>query len=235
MRARWMVLLIGVTFITGVPLAYAAQGGPQGATGSGATGATGVTGVTGATGATGVTGVTGVTGATGVPGGSGAPGVTGATGTTGVTGTAGDPSTNRAAAKGKSWVDIIGKKPAQYAFSPKSVTVSVGDKVRWDNKSSASEGHTVTGDGLDSGTLKKGDSYTFKFKHAGTYKYDCAIHPDMKGTVAVKKSSGGGGGAGGNGSSNGNGNGGTSPNSGGDTSGTGSGTDPGTSSFDPGT
>jgi plastocyanin len=148
-----------------------------------------------------------------------------------VTGTAGDPATNRAEAKGKSWVDIVGKKPAQYAFSPKSVTVSVGDNVRWDNKSSASEGHTVTGDGLDSGTLKKGDSYTFKFKHTGTYKYDCSFHPDMKGTVTVKKSSGGGGG-----SSNGSGNGGTSSNSGGDnSSGTGTGTDPGGSSFDPGT
>lgn len=218
-----MVLLIGVTFITGVPLAYAAQGGSQGAPEAGATGATGVTGVSGATGVTGLTGATGATG------------VTGATGTTGVTGTAGDPSPNRAGAKGKSWVDIIGKQPAQYAFSPKSVTVKVGDTIRWDNKSSASEGHTVTGDGLDSGTLKEGDSYTFKFKHAGTYKYDCAIHPNMKGTVTVKKSTGGGGSGGnGGGSSNGTGNGGTSSTSGdNNSSGNNTGTDPGTSTFDP--
>src|SRR5436190_7766469 len=192
MRARGMVLVLGVTFIAGAPLAFAAQGGPQTATVAVATGATGVTGVTGATGVTGVTGATGVTGVTGP---TGVTGVTGATGTTGVTGTAGNPSNNRNAAKGKSWVDIVGKKPPQYAFSPKSITVSVGDQVRWDNKSSASEGHTVTGDGLDSGTLKKGDGYTFRFKHTGTYKYDCSFHPDMKGTVTVKKSSGGGGGS----------------------------------------
>jgi plastocyanin len=156
-------------------------------------------------------------------------GVTGATGTTGVTGTAGNPSNNGTAAKGKSWVDIVGKKPAKYAFSPKSVTVSVGDQVRWDNKSSASEGHTVTGDGLDSGTLKQGDSYTFKFKKAGTYKYVCAFHANMKGSVKVTKSGGGGGGSNDNGS-NGDGSGGTSPNSGDNSSGTGTGTG---TSFDP--
>jgi hypothetical protein len=110
----------------------------------------------------------------------------------------------------------------------------VGDTVRWDNKSTATEGHTVTGDGkFSSATLKKGDSYSFKFTKTGTYKYICAIHPFMKGSVKVTKSSGGGGGS--NGGSGGNGNGGTSPTSNDSTgnTGTNTGTDPGTTFTDP--
>ncbi len=56
-------------------------------------------------------------------------------------------------------VSIVGDTFSAFAFSPKSITVHVGDKVRWDNESAASEGHTVTGDGLDSGTFHQGDDY----------------------------------------------------------------------------
>src|SRR5690242_5472538 len=136
MRARRIVLMVGVVGVfLAAPAAFAAGGGdktPSPVATSGATGPGGVTGVTGATGATGATGVSGATGPAG-PGGA----------------------TSRSAAKGKTWVDIVGKNANTYAFSPKSITVNVDDKVRWDNKSSASEGHTVTGDGgLNSGTLK---------------------------------------------------------------------------------
>jgi plastocyanin len=204
MRALRTVLAVGVIVVFLVaPAAFAAGGGttPPPVAASGATGAAGATGVTGVTGPTGVTGATGATGVTGV---------------TGATGPGGDPTTGHSAAKGKSWVDIVGDKPSKYDFSPTFITVSVGDKVRWDNKSNASEGHTVTGEGgLDSGILKEGDDYTFKFKKAGTFKYSCSLHPNMKGTVEVNKSSGGGGSGGGSG---GNGNGGTSASSGGDNS-----------------
>jgi plastocyanin len=219
MRARRTVLAVGaVGVFLAAPAAFAAGGGvatPSPVAVSGATGAGGATGVSGPTGVTGATGATGATGVTGVAG---------------VTGTAGQQTANRSAAKGKSWVDIVGKNPPQYAFSPKSITISVGDTVRWDNKSSAAEGHTVTGDGLDSGTLKKGDSYSFKFKKAGTFKYDCAIHPDMKGSVTVKKSGGGGGGGSGGGNG-GSGNGGTSPSSTSDPTSSGTGTGSTSSTF----
>jgi plastocyanin len=124
----------------------------------------------------------------------------------------------RIAAKAAS-VSIVGAQFSSFAFSPKAITVHVGDTVRWVNKSSASEGHTVTGDGLDSGTLHQGDDYSFKFSKAGTYSYVCAFHSNMKGKVKVlaSGSSGGGGGGssgggsgGGGGSSTGSGSGGTS-------------------------
>src|SRR3954453_12481664 len=155
MRARRSVLAVGaVGVLIAAPAALAAGGGgttPSPVATSGVTGPAGVTGVTGVTGATGWTGATGVTG------------------TTGTDGFGADSQTTRSAAKGKTWVDIDGKNANTYAFSPKAITVNVGDKARWDNKPTASEGQSATRDGgHDSGTLKKGDSSTFKFKQAGT-------------------------------------------------------------------
>jgi len=134
-----------------------------------------------------------------------------------------------AAKAARNLVDIVGDTPSKYAFSPRSITISTRTRVTWKNKSDASEGHTVTGDGLDSGTLKQGDKYTFKFKKSGTYKYLCSFHPNMKGTVKVNKQSGGGGSGGDSGDDNGGG--GTS--AGGGSTGSGSGSTSG-SSFDPG-
>jgi plastocyanin len=204
MKARAVVPILAALASIGGPAALAAADDPAPAPTQGITGATGPTGLDGATGATGVTGATGASGATGPTG------LTGPSGTTDVVTT---PTT--AAKAAKNVVDIVGDTPPKYDFSPNSITVTTGDKVTWDNKSDAPEGHTVTGDGLDSGTLKQGDEYTFKFKKAGTYKYVCAFHANMKGTVKVKGKSSGGGGSGGGGNDNGSG--GTSPSSGGTT------------------
>lgn len=204
MRARAIVPVIAALALVGGPAALAAGDEAPG----GATGATGVTGPTGASGPTGTSGVTGATGVTGPTGASGPTGPTGETGVTGVVGIAGTPSTSAKAAK--TLIDIVGDNPSKYAFSPGTVSVSAGTKITWKNKSNASEGHTVTGDGLDSGVLDEGQSYTFTFKKAGTYKYVCSIHPSMKGTVNVQNSGGGG-------SNGGSGTGGTSPGGGGTT------------------
>ena len=126
-------------------------------------------------------------------------------------------------------MSIVGDTFSAFAFSPKSITVDVGDKVRWDNESAASEGHTVTGDGLDSGTFHQGDDYVHSFSRAGTYNYICALHPSMKGKVTVLAS--GGGGSGGSGSDGGGGSSGSSSGSGGGTS---AGSAGGSSAGDPG-
>jgi LPXTG-motif cell wall-anchored protein len=94
-----------------------------------------------------------------------------------------------------------------FFFSPKTVTINVGESVKWTNKGKAEEGHTATGDFFDSDVLKKGQSYTHKFSAVGTFDYICTLHSNMKGTVVVRAGSGGGGGGSGNGGS-GNGSGG---------------------------
>lgn len=99
-----------------------------------------------------------------------------------------------------------------YFFKPDSLTVKPGDTVVWTNDGEVPEGHTVTGDGFDSGVMETGATYSHTFSIAGTYDYLCTIHPGMKGTVTVLAASsdagsgaGSGGGSGSDGSAAGNG------------------------------
>jgi LPXTG-motif cell wall-anchored protein len=97
-----------------------------------------------------------------------------------------------------------------YDFKPGSITVNKRDAVQWTNYGKVPEGHDVTGDGLKSGNLKSGDTYSHTFNATGTFSYICSIHPIMKGTVKVlAATSSGGGGIGGSGGSNGSGSGGS--------------------------
>lgn len=74
---------------------------------------------------------------------------------------------------------------SNFAFSPDTVDVAVGDTVTWTNDDSVA--HTVVGDGgIQSGDLAQGDTYSKKFDSAGTFSYRCSIHPSMTGTVVVK-------------------------------------------------
>ena len=75
---------------------------------------------------------------------------------------------------------------ANFAFSPASLTVHVGDTVTWSNNDSVS--HTTTSDtGIwDSGPLRPGASFSFTFTSAGTFGYHCMIHPFMVGAVVVQ-------------------------------------------------
>jgi plastocyanin len=75
-----------------------------------------------------------------------------------------------------------------FRFKPANITIKRGTKVRWINKDSAA--HTATannGRSFDSGRLGKGQSYTHTFKSTGKKKYHCEIHPDMRGSVVVKR------------------------------------------------
>jgi plastocyanin len=105
---------------------------------------------------------------------------------------------SRASASASKAVSII-----NFAYSPAALTVNSGDSVTWTNKDKAPEGHDVTGDGLDSGLMNQGDTYSFTFDSAGSYSYICTIHPSMTGTVKVLARSGGSGGDAGSGGSSG--------------------------------
>lgn len=72
------------------------------------------------------------------------------------------------------------------AFSPASLTVTVGSNVTWTNNDNMT--HTVTADdnSFDSGNIAMGSKYSKTFPTAGTYTYHCTIHPNMKGTIIVK-------------------------------------------------
>lgn len=76
---------------------------------------------------------------------------------------------------------------ANFAFSPANITVKKGTTVTWTNQDSIA--HTVTEtdgkSGPNSSDLAKGKSYSFTYNTAGTFKYNCSIHPEMVGTVTV--------------------------------------------------
>jgi plastocyanin len=75
-----------------------------------------------------------------------------------------------------------------FSYSPDQVTVVMGvnNTVAWVNNDNAP--HTVTAyDGsFDSGNVGSGASYIYTFTAPGTYKYYCAYHSWMVGTVVVK-------------------------------------------------
>ena len=86
-----------------------------------------------------------------------------------------------------------------FAFSPKTITVTVGDTVTWTNSDSTS--HTATADdgSFDTGTLGNGATGSATFSTAGTFAYHCAIHSSMTGAITVEAAAGGSGGSGGTG------------------------------------
>ena len=79
---------------------------------------------------------------------------------------------------------VENESTGKYLFKAKSLSVSVGDKVIWNNKSDAP--HTVT---FNTGTYDKplpvGGSVSRTFKKAGTFKYHCEIHTYMTAKVVV--------------------------------------------------
>ncbi len=78
-------------------------------------------------------------------------------------------------------------------FSPKNVTIKVGESVTWVNKDS--EDHTVNSDPhpthtsyppLNLGLIKPGDQKSLTFDQAGTYKYHDHLNPSLTGSVTVE-------------------------------------------------
>jgi plastocyanin len=77
-------------------------------------------------------------------------------------------------------------KMQNIAFSPKDVTVKVGQKVTWVNDDTVS--HNVTansGASFKSSDFGKGGTFSFTPTKAGTIKYVCTIHPGMTATLTV--------------------------------------------------
>jgi plastocyanin len=92
---------------------------------------------------------------------------------------------------------------SSHQFSPREVTIKVGESVTW--KNSANDVHTVTADPsrakmkenvsmpanakpFHSGDILPGKTWKQTFSTPGTYKYVCVYHEDkgMMGTVIVK-------------------------------------------------
>lgn len=71
-----------------------------------------------------------------------------------------------------------------FKFRPDTITINKGDTITWTHPGPAS--HTVKFADSESQILKNGASYSKTFDQAGTFSYECGIHPYMKGQVIVK-------------------------------------------------
>ena len=73
-----------------------------------------------------------------------------------------------------------------FAFDPAEIEVPVGATVTWTNDDGVP--HTATsidGTTFDTGTLDQGEQGSHTFTGAGTFEYQCTIHPSMTGVVIV--------------------------------------------------
>ena len=78
--------------------------------------------------------------------------------------------------------------PPSYKFVPADITVPVGTTVTWNNKDNFTHSVQFKDGGLptDPQLMKPGESTTFTFTTAGTFHYQCSLHPQqMQGTVTV--------------------------------------------------
>jgi plastocyanin len=78
--------------------------------------------------------------------------------------------------------------PPSYRFAPEAITVAAGASVTWTNHDHFT--HTVQlldgGMSGDPHEMKPGATTTIAFPTAGTFRYQCSLHPqDMRGTVVV--------------------------------------------------
>lgn len=74
-------------------------------------------------------------------------------------------------------------------FVPATLEVSIGDTIEWVNADFVPHTATAIVDGskvFDSGVLPANASWTYVASKAGTFPYDCLLHPTMKGTLIVR-------------------------------------------------
>jgi amicyanin len=75
-----------------------------------------------------------------------------------------------------------------YAYSPSTLMITVGDTVTWTNHDQAPHDVVTTSApvAIKSPLLNNGQSFTYTFTTAGTYSYYCSVHPDMTAKVIVQ-------------------------------------------------
>ncbi len=73
-----------------------------------------------------------------------------------------------------------------FAYTPDNVTIHSGQTVRFVEDDETAHTVTAMDRSFDSANLNQRDKWSYTFAKEGTYKYFCAYHPYMSGTVVVK-------------------------------------------------
>ena len=91
--------------------------------------------------------------------------------------TAGGPTTSSAVG-----AQVVMKN---IAFDSTRLTIKVGQTVTWVNQDSAQHDVVANNGEFKSSLFGAGGTFSFTFTKAGTYPYNCSIHPHMTGTIIV--------------------------------------------------
>lgn len=73
-----------------------------------------------------------------------------------------------------------------FAFSPAMVKVAAGKRIEIVNQDGTPHTLTSPDGGFDTGVLNPGGRATITVKRAGTFRFFCAIHNSMTGTVVAR-------------------------------------------------
>lgn len=71
-------------------------------------------------------------------------------------------------------------------FVPAELTIAPGDTVTWVNADVLAHTATASDGSWDSGSMTKGDEWSYTFNETGAFDYDCTFHPTMTGVVIVE-------------------------------------------------
>jgi len=71
----------------------------------------------------------------------------------------------------------------QFKFAPADISIAAGGSVAFVNLDLVP--HSATGDGFDTGTLRKDERAVVRFSKAGEFPYLCKFHRHMTGRVVV--------------------------------------------------
>jgi len=75
------------------------------------------------------------------------------------------------------------------AFSPKTVRISRGDRVRWVWRDGPFTEHNVRSRGtrrFKGSSTKAEGTHVVRFRRSGTYRYLCTLHPGMSARIVVR-------------------------------------------------
>jgi amicyanin len=81
-------------------------------------------------------------------------------------------------------------KISNFTFGPQELRVKSGTTVTWTNEDDIPHTVNSTSQVFKSGALDTDQKFSFTFTTPGTYKYFCALHPHMTGTIVVEVASG---------------------------------------------
>jgi plastocyanin len=102
-------------------------------------------------------------------------------------GTSSAPATT-SGASGGGGTEPVAVTMKNIAFTPRSVSVKVGQKVEWTNDDSVDHNVIATsGASFRSNTFGQDGTFSYTPTRAGTIDYVCTIHPGMTGTIVVTR------------------------------------------------